>query len=82
MGLRVASAYSCKDLVSYCRRKGWGYSVSVTDPRKKAPILRRAVAMGLRDDETRGSLWTRRARSGRSRGCTGRPGGRRSRCAG
>ncbi len=31
---------------------------------------------------TRGSPWTRRARSGRSRWRTGRPGGWRSRCAG
>ncbi len=51
MGLRAASAYSCKDLASYCRRKGWEYSVSVTDPRRKAPILRPAAAMGLREDE-------------------------------
>ncbi len=49
--LRADSAYSCQDLVSYCRRKSWDYSVSVTDPRKKAPILRLAAAMGLREDE-------------------------------
>ncbi len=49
--LRADSAYYCQDLVSYCRRKGWDYSVSVTDPRKKAPILRLAAAMGLREDE-------------------------------
>ncbi len=51
VGLRAASAYSCQDLVSSCRRKSWDYSVSVTDPRKKAPILRLAAAMGLREDE-------------------------------
>ncbi len=49
--LRAAGAYYCKDLVSYCRRKGWEYSVSVTDPRQKAPILHLAAAMGLREDE-------------------------------
>ncbi len=51
VGLRAASADSCKDLASSCRRKGWEYSVSVTDPRKKAPILRLAAARGLREDE-------------------------------
>ncbi len=51
VGLRAASTYSCKDLVSYCRRRGWDDSVSVTDPRQKAPILRRAAARGLREDE-------------------------------
>ncbi len=49
VGLRADSAYYCQDLVSYCRRKGWDYSVSVTDPRKKAPILRLAAARGLRE---------------------------------
>ncbi len=51
VGLRAASADSCQDLVSSCRRKGWEYSVSVTDPRRKAPILRLAAARGLREDE-------------------------------
>ncbi len=51
VGLRAASADPCQDLVSSCRRKGWDDSVSVTDPRKKAPILRLAAAMGLREDE-------------------------------
>ncbi len=49
--LRADSAYYCKDVASYCRRKGWEYSVSVTDPRQKAPILRLAAARGLREDE-------------------------------
>ncbi len=49
--LRADSAYYCKDLASYCRRKGWEYSVSVTDPRQKAPMLRLAAARGLREDE-------------------------------
>ncbi len=51
VGLRAARAYSCKALVSYCRQKGWDDSVSVTDPRQKAPILRLAAAMELREDE-------------------------------
>ncbi len=80
VGLRAASADSCKELVSSCRRRGWDDSGSVTDPRRKAPILRLAAAMGLREDE--GEPLERRARSGCSRGRTGRPGGWRSRCAG
>ncbi len=51
VGLRAASAYFCGELGSYCRRKGWDDSVSVTGPRKKAPILRLAAARGLREDE-------------------------------
>ncbi len=51
VGLRAASADSCQELVSSCRRKGWDDSGSVTDPRQKAPILRRAAARGLRKDE-------------------------------
>ncbi len=49
--LRADSAYSCKELVSSCRQKGWDDAGSVTDPRKKAPILRLAAARGLREDE-------------------------------
>ncbi len=49
--LRADSAYSCKDLGSYCRQRGRDYSGSVTDPRQKAPLLRLADAMGLREDE-------------------------------
>ncbi len=51
VGLRADSAYYCKDLASSCRRKGWEYSGSVTDPRQKAPMLRLAAARGLREDE-------------------------------
>ncbi len=51
VGRRAASADSCQDLVSSCRRKGWDDSGSVTDPRQKAPTLRLAAAMGLREDE-------------------------------
>ncbi len=51
VGLRAASAYSCEALVSSCRQKGWDDSVSVTDPRQKAPILRLVAAMGLQEDE-------------------------------
>ncbi len=51
VGLRADSAYSCQDLVSSCRRKSWDYSVSVTDPRQKAPLLRLAAARGLREEE-------------------------------
>ncbi len=49
--LRAASAYSCKDLVSSGRQRGWDDSGSVTDPRQKAPILRLAAARALREDE-------------------------------
>ncbi len=76
--LRADSAYYCQDLASYCRRKGWEYSVSVTDPRQKAPILRLAAARGLREDE--GEPLDAAARSGPSWWRTGRPAGRRSRC--
>ncbi len=51
VGLRAASADSCQGLASYCRRRGWDASVSVTDPRQKVPLLRLAAAMGLREDE-------------------------------
>ncbi len=50
VGLRAASADSCKELVSYCRQRGGDDSVSAADPRQKAPILCLAAAMGLRED--------------------------------
>ncbi len=55
VGLRAASAYSCQALGSYCRQRGRDASGNVTDPRPKAPILRLADAMGLREDE--GEPW-------------------------
>ncbi len=51
VGLRAASACSCKDLVSSCRQRGGDASGSGTDPRQKAPILRLAAARGWREDE-------------------------------
>ncbi len=80
VGLRADSADSCKELVSSCRRKGWDDSVSVTDLRQKAPLLRLVDAMGLREDE-----WEPLDAAGQERalaGRTGWPGGRRSRCTG
>ncbi len=80
VGLRAASAYSCKDLMSSCRRKGRDYSVSVTDPRQKAPILRLAAARGLREDEGEP---LDAAGQERAIAVAYRPtGGRRSRCTG
>ncbi len=78
VGLRAASADSCQDLVSSCRRKGWEYSVSGTDPRRKAPILRLAAARGLREDEGEP---LDAAGQERALAVAYRP-GRRSRCAG
>ena len=37
---RADAAYYCKEFVEACQARGWDYSVSVTDPRKKAPLLR------------------------------------------
>ena len=37
---RADAAYYCKDFVTACTDRGWDYSVSVTDPNKKAPVLR------------------------------------------
>ncbi len=60
--LRAASADSCKDVASSCRRKGWDDSGSGTDPRQKAPILRLAAARGLRED-----AWEPRDAAGKER---------------
>ncbi len=46
VGLRAASAYSGKALVSSCRQRGGDASGSGTDPRQKAPSLRLAAARG------------------------------------
>ncbi len=51
VGLRADSADYCEALVNSCRQRGRDYSVSVTDPRQKAPILRRVAARELREDE-------------------------------
>ena len=37
--LRADNAYYRGGLVAYCRERGWDYSVSVTDPRRRAPVL-------------------------------------------
>ena len=37
--LRADNAYYRGELVAYCRERGWDYSVSLTDRRKRAPVL-------------------------------------------
>ncbi len=37
---RADAAYRCEAFVKECDRRGWDYSVSVTDPNKRAPVLR------------------------------------------
>ncbi len=37
--LRVDNSYYNGQLIEYCQAKGWDYSISVTDTRKKTPIL-------------------------------------------
>ena len=49
--LRAGSACYRGDPARYCRERGWDYSVSVTDARKRKPVLDRLRAMELRDDE-------------------------------
>ncbi len=49
--LRAASADYCGGLVSSCRQRDRDYSVSLTDPRQKAPILRLAAAREWREAE-------------------------------
>ena len=49
--LRADSACYRGDLARYCRERGWDYSVSVTDARKRKPVLDKLRAMELRDDE-------------------------------
>lgn len=49
--LRADSAYYCHELVAYCRQRGWDYSLSVTDPRQKAPLLRIVEAVQLAEAE-------------------------------
>ena len=44
---RADAAYYCKDFVTACTERGWDYSVSVTDPNKKAPVLRIVEEMEL-----------------------------------
>ena len=44
---RADAAYYCEAFVKECKRRGWDYSVSVTDPNKKAPVLRVVEAMEL-----------------------------------
>jgi len=36
---RTDNAYYAKDFINYCHAQGWDYSVSVTNPRNKEPIL-------------------------------------------
>ena len=47
--LRADNAYYCGALAAYCRERGWDYSISVTDARKKRPVLRMVAAMELAD---------------------------------
>ena len=44
---RADAAYYCWEFVQACTDRGWDYSVSVTDPRKKAPVLRIVEEMAL-----------------------------------
>ena len=46
---RADAAYYCKDFVTACTERGWDYSVSVTDPNKKAPVLRVVESKNLAD---------------------------------
>jgi len=41
--VRMDSAYYSKDVIDYCHEQGWDYSVSVTDPNKKRPILEKVT---------------------------------------
>ena len=45
------AAYYCKEFVEACQQRGWDYSVSVTDPRKKVPLLRIVNEMKLEEGE-------------------------------
>ena len=45
------AAYYCKELVEACQQRGWDYSVSVTDPRKKVPLLCIVNEMKLEEGE-------------------------------
>ena len=49
--LRADSAYYCRALADWCRERGWEYSISVTDPRQKAPVLRIVAGMALAEGE-------------------------------
>ena len=44
---RADAAYYCEAFVKECTQRGWDYSVSVTDPNKKAPVLRIVEEMEL-----------------------------------
>ena len=44
---RADAAYYCEAFVKDCMQRGWDYSVSVTDPNKKAPVLRIVEEMEL-----------------------------------
>ena len=51
--LREDNAYYCGALAAYCRERGWNYSLSVTDSRRKHPMLRIVAAMELADQDWR-----------------------------
>ena len=51
MWARADAAYCCKEFVEACQEHGWDYSVSATDPRKKAPLLRILIKMKLEEWE-------------------------------
>ena len=46
--LGMDNAYYNKDVIHYCQDKAWDYSVSLTDRRKRQPVLEQIE--GLRDD--------------------------------
>jgi len=49
--IRMDAAYYCGKLVQYVHEQGWHYTVSVTDSRKKAPILCKLRKMKLKDKD-------------------------------
>ena len=49
--LPTDNGYYCGALVAYCRERGWDSSLSVTESRKKRPVLRIVVAMELADQD-------------------------------
>ena len=44
-------AHYCDALAAYCRERGWDSSLSVTDSRKKRPVLRIVAARELADQD-------------------------------
>ena len=49
--LRADNAYYRGELVSYCRKQGWDYSISLSNTRNQQPLLRRLAACEFRDED-------------------------------